>query len=326
MTEAPTDPPADSAAPAPRRPPNPRQTLSYLSNLLASQGLRPKRRLGQNFLVDLNLLDLLVRSSGVGRSDVVLEVGAGTGGLTTRLAEVAGRVVSVEIDAGFHRLVHQEVRTLPNVALLHADALAGKNRVEPAVLAAVRDAMQSQGVDHYHLVANLPYDVAASLIANLILNELEVRTLTFTVQWEVAMRILAEPGRGDYGPLAVLVQTVGSARLIRTLRPSVFWPRPKVDSAFVRILVDPERKRATPDLADFHNFVRRLFIHRRKNLRGSVLSVPEYKPLKTRLPDLLAEVGLDRDDRAEALDPPTLQRLFRRLQEALRTESHAGDD
>lgn len=323
MTDAPSDP---AATPALGRPPNPRQTLSYLSNLFASQGLRAKRRLGQNFLIDLNLLDLLVRASGVGKSDVVLEVGAGTGGLTTRLAGVAGRVVSVEIDSGFHRLVQQEVRSLPNVTLLHADALAGKNRVEPAVLAAVRDAMQNLGVDHYHLVANLPYDIASSLIANLILNELEVRTLTFTVQLEVAMRILAEPGTRDYGPLGVLTATAGSARLIRTLKPSVFWPRPKVDSAIVRVDVDRSRKRATPDLAAFHNFVRLLFIHRRKNLRGSVLSVAEYKPLKKRLPSLFAEIGLDRDDRAEALAPPVLQRLFRRLQEALRTESDAGDD
>lgn len=306
--------------------PNARQTLTYLSNLLASQGLRAKRQLGQNFLIDLNLLDLLVRSANLHESDVVLEVGAGTGGLTTRLAQAAGHVVSVEIDAGFHRLVQQEVGALSNVTLLHADVLAGKNRIEPSVLEAVRRAMEHLGVDHYHLVANLPYDVASAVIANLLLDELPVRTLTFTVQYEVAMRILASPGHKDYGPLAVLVRTVGGASLVRTLKPSAFWPRPKVNSAFVRIEVAPGGPPRFDDLARFHHFVRMLFIHRRKNLRGSIAGISEYKPLKKRIPALLSEIGLDRDNRAEELAPDVLYRLFHQLESALKADEDAGDD
>src|SRR5688572_14779387 len=110
-----------------------RQTSSYLRELLESQGLRPRRQLGQNFLIDLNLLELLVKSASIEPTDVVLEVGAGTGGLTTRLAAAAAGVVAVEIDPGFHRLVSREVESLPNVELLHADALAGKNKMNPDV-------------------------------------------------------------------------------------------------------------------------------------------------------------------------------------------------
>lgn len=322
MNETP-DRDAPAEMPPAKRVPGTRQTLTYLSNLLAAQGLRPRRQLGQNFLIDLNLVELLVNVANLQKEDVVLEVGAGTGGLTTRLAERAGQVVSVEIDPGFHRLAGQEIAALANVTLLHADILAGKNKVTPTVLEGVRSAMEKLGASEYHVVANFPYDVAAAVIGNLILAEPPVRTMTFTVQYEMAMRILAQPGSKDYGPLSVLVQTVGSCWLIRTLKPSAFWPRPKVDSAFVHIDVDQSKKNKIRDLAAFHHFVRMLFIHRRKNLRGSVVSVPEYKPLKAKIPDILESVELNRDDRAECLPPDVLYRLYHQLEESLRMEADA---
>jgi 16S rRNA (adenine1518-N6/adenine1519-N6)-dimethyltransferase len=281
--------------------------------LLTSQGLRAKRDFGQNFLIDLNLLDLLVRSAHITKKDVVLEVGAGTGGLTSRLAEQAGRVVSVEIDHGFFALASSEVESATNVTLLRTDALAGKNRLEPTVMDAVGLAMREMGTDHYHLVANLPYDIASSVIANSILHELSIRSLTFTVQLEVGQRIVAEPGTRDYGPLSILAQTVGSARLIRTLSPKAFWPRPKVDSAFVRVEIDPAKEPDRTDLANFHRFVRDLFIHRRKNLRGSLVSMPEFKPRKGEIAALLEEIGLARDNRAEATPATKLRELYRHL-------------
>lgn len=325
MSDAPLGEPLSEPLPHPRVP-SARQTLTYLSNLLAAQGLRPRRQFGQNFLIDLNLLNLLVRSANLTKNDVVLEVGSGTGGLTTRLAEQAGHVVSIEIDPGFHRLARQEVAGAANVILLHADVLAGKNTINPAVLDAVRAAMANLGAHEYHVVANFPYDVAAAVMGNLILTEPPVRSMTFTVQHEMAMRILAQPGSKDYGPISVLVQTVGSCELIRTLKPSVFWPRPKVDSAFVRIAIDKERKARIPDLTEFHYFVRMLFIHRRKNLRGSVVSIPEYKPLKVRIPEILESIGLRRDDRAEALPPDVLYRLYHQLEDSLRMGADARHD
>lgn len=307
-----------SATPGKQR--NTRQSQTYLSQLLAAQGLRAKRQLGQNFLIDLNLLDLLVRSATIGPRDVILEVGAGTGGLTTRLVERAGHVVSVEIDPGFYRLVRAELEGADNVTLLHADVLAGKNKIEPAVIEALREAMARVETDHYAVVANLPYDVASSLIANLILHELDVRSLTFTVQYEVGQRILAHPGSSHYGPLAVLVSTVGRSELIRTLPPTAFWPRPKVTSAFVRIDIDHERRRGIADLFEYHQFIRQLFIHRRKNLPGGIQAIPVYKPMKKSLPAILESAGLERSVRAEQLDPSKLYELFHRLEAARSVE------
>lgn len=304
--------------PSPRG--GPRQTRSYLIELMEATGLRPRRQLGQNFLIDLNLLGLLVEAAALEPDDVVLEVGAGTGGLTARLAERAARVVSVEIDPGFFALAQRETSRFSNVELIHTDILAGKNKLRPEVTQAVATALAAAGQDHYHLVANLPYDVAASVVGNLLVDDLPIRSLVFTVQLEMAQRITSEPGSKDYGPLSVLVQRLGAAAWIRTLPPEAFWPRPKVHSAILRIDVDPARRTDLADVRAMHRFVRDLFLHRRKNLRAAIASIPGYKRLKPALDEVLAGLGLAPDDRAERLGHEQLHTLHQKLK-ALAAES-----
>src|SRR5262245_9946792 len=127
--------------------PNPRQTLSYLRNLFDANGLRPKNKLGQNFLIDLNLLDLLLRTAELSKDDVVLEVGSGTGSLTVRLAEQAGVVVSVEIDPPFLELTRHAAGSLSNVYLILADVLKGKNEINPAVFGFLDEALRRSNCD-----------------------------------------------------------------------------------------------------------------------------------------------------------------------------------
>src|SRR5262245_40915009 len=214
--------------------PDPRQTLSYLSRLLAERGMRPKGKLGQNFLIDLNLIDLIVRTAELSRADAVLEVGSGTGGLTARLADEAGAVVSVEVDPAFHGLAAELLADKPNVELVHGDALKHKNELNPEVLAAWDRRAAAHGCTVRKLVANLPYVVATPVIANLLLDRPPER-MVVTVQWEIAERLTAGPGLKDYGALAVLAQSLADVEIVRRLGPSVFWPRPQVDSAIVRI-------------------------------------------------------------------------------------------
>src|SRR5207302_2495333 len=126
-------------------PAGPRQTLSYLRNLFEERGLRPKNKLGQNFLIDLNLLELLVRAAELTRDDLALEIGSGTGGLTVRLAEHAGAVLSVEIDPAFFALAGETVGGRDHVTLLHADVLKGKNELDPGVLATLDNLRQRTG-------------------------------------------------------------------------------------------------------------------------------------------------------------------------------------
>src|SRR5438270_7029531 len=111
--------------------PSPRQTLTYLRDLIDSRGIRLKNKLGQSFLIDLNLLDVILRAAELTREDLVLEVGSGTGGLTARLADQAARVLSVEIDGAFVEMASQAVAGRSNVTLLHADVLKNKNHLNP---------------------------------------------------------------------------------------------------------------------------------------------------------------------------------------------------
>lgn len=290
---------------------NPRQTQSYLQNMLDSNGLSPRRRLGQNFLVDLNLLDLLVDSAQLQPNDVVLEIGAGTAGLTSRLAALVKHVVSVEVDPGFFKLASYELRGVENVTLLHADALHNKNRMNELVMKTLDDKVKEHGRADYHLVANLPYDIATCVIGNLLLEQPLVRSMTFTVQYEVGERITAQPGSKDYGGISVLVQATSDAEWIRTLGPTVFWPRPKIDSAILHIVVRPEAVCPRHRLTAFHAFIRDLFSHRRKGTRQALISIPRFKAVKARLDETLAGMHTAfATSRAEQLSATELYRLF----------------
>jgi 16S rRNA (adenine1518-N6/adenine1519-N6)-dimethyltransferase len=282
--------------------PSPRQTLSYLRNLFAEHNLRPKSKLGQNFLIDLNLIDLLVRSAELTREDLVLEVGSGTGSLTARLAEEAGAVVSVEVDPGFAGLTGEAVPDTEHVVLIEADALKNKNELNPEVLAAVRDLAGRVGTIRVKLVSNLPYAIAVPVITNLLLSEVEVERMVVTVQWEIAERLLARPGTKDFGALAVLVQSLSEVELIRHMPPSVFWPRPQVSSAIMRIRPDAGKRAHVGDVGRFRNFLRDLYVHKRKNLRGALSSLPSGRLPKAEVDARLAELGIPGEVRAETLD------------------------
>ena len=259
----------------PDQPPSERQTLSFLHRRFQQAGIRPRTDLGQNFMIDLNLQRVLLETAQIGPDDVVLEVGTGTGGLTMQIALLAAAVVSVEVDLNLHLMAAEELYHFPNVVLLHTDVLKSKGRIEPAVLEAVQRQLDTAPGRRLKLVANLPYNVATPLISNLLALDRPPLTMTVTVQKEVADRIVAPPGVKDYGALAVWVQSQCRAEIVRVLPPSVFWPRPKVSSAFVQITLDESRRQRIPDRAFFHNFVRSLFCHRRKMLRSELASAAE---------------------------------------------------
>lgn len=290
-----------------------RQTLSYLRNLFAERGIKPKNKLGQNFLIDLNLLDLILRTAELTREDLVLEVGSGTGSLTMRLIEQAGAVVSIELDPAFAALTDEEVRQRDRVALLHCDILKNKNELNPDVLRDVANLGQRCGTQRVKLVSNLPYAVAVPVISNLLLSNVAVERMVVTVQWEIAERLLASPGTKDYGALAVLVQSLADVELIRRLSPKVFWPRPLVDSAIVCIRPSEAKRRHVGDPSRFRAFLRDLYVHRRKNLRGALAALPNRDLSKRDVDTHLAELGLDGSLRAETLDREQHLRLCERF-------------
>ncbi len=287
---------------------NVRQTQRYLTQRLRQAGVRPKNKYGQNFLIDLNLLELLVRTAQIEPQDVVLEVGTGTGSLTQRLVEQARHVISVEIDPQLHQLAREELHGAENLTLLCQDALKNKNQLAPNLLEEVEQQL-SQGAGRFLLVANLPYCVATPVISNLLALARPPETMTVTIQKELADRITASPGTKDYGALSVWVQCQAHARCVRTLPPSAFWPRPAVSSAILQIQFVPELRKRIPDLDFFHQFVRQVFLHRRKLLRGVLQSQYRKQMPKARVDQLLAELELPPECRAEELSVDQLLRL-----------------
>jgi 16S rRNA (adenine1518-N6/adenine1519-N6)-dimethyltransferase len=288
--------------------PSNKQTLSFLMRRFRQVGIRPRTDLGQNFMIDLNLQRVLLETARIGPDDVVLEVGTGTGGLTMQMAPLAAAVVSVEVDRNLHQLAGEELFQYSNVTLLHTDVLRTKSRLEATVLETLQRQLEVSPARRLKLVANLPYNVATPLISNLLALDAPPVSMTITVQKEVADRIVAPAGVKDYGALAVWVQCQCRAEIVRVLPPSVFWPRPKVSSAFVQIELDDERRRRIPDRAFFHEFVRSLFCHRRKVLRSELISARK-KLDKAQVDTLLSELGVSPTVRAETLAVEELLRL-----------------
>ncbi|HOA72745.1 MAG TPA: 16S rRNA (adenine(1518)-N(6)/adenine(1519)-N(6))-dimethyltransferase RsmA [Phycisphaerae bacterium] len=243
------------------------QTRRQIEALLNGAGIRPLKRFGQNFLIDGNLIRKLVQAAEIRPDDVVLEVGPGTGTLTEELLAVAGHVVAVEIDKGLAGICRDRFGGNDRFTLLHTDVLECKSRIAAAVLETLHDRQQRLG-GRMMLVANLPYQAATPLIVDLLLGRDPVSPLCFTVQAEVADRLLATAGGKDYGPISIYAQALADSRRIARLGPQSFWPAPQVDSAMVRLDVRADQ---TVELkASLARVVHACFLHRRKTLKWSL--------------------------------------------------------
>jgi 16S rRNA (adenine1518-N6/adenine1519-N6)-dimethyltransferase len=261
--------------------PTPMQPLSQIRELLGSRGLSPRHALGQNFLIDHNLIKKLVDAAHIAPGDLVLEVGPGTGALTEELLARGAHVVAAELDPGLANLLRDHFKDLaaascnpqsaipnPQFTLIEGDALETRRSLAPQVTHALSNRP-------FKLIANLPYAAATPIISTLLLDHPLCQGLYITIQKEVADRILARPSNKDYGPLSIIAQLTSTAKLIATLPLECFWPRPKVTSAMIALergATGPSSGRALPqsDLHPFADFVQTLFQFRRKQL-GAIL-------------------------------------------------------
>ncbi|NPV68785.1 MAG: 16S rRNA (adenine(1518)-N(6)/adenine(1519)-N(6))-dimethyltransferase RsmA [Anaerolineae bacterium] len=222
--------------------------------LLDSYGINPKKSLGQNFLHDPNALDKIIRAAELKPEETVLEIGPGTGALTDWLASVARRVIAVELDDRLIPLLQYRFSDYPNVTLVHANILE------------VNLALHIRPDEPYCVVANLPYYITSAILRYLFEQPHKARRLVVMVQNEVADRLVAPPG--DLSLLGVSVQYYGRPRIIARLSPAIFWPRPDVTSALVRIdtYADGERPVQVADEAQFFHVVKAGFSQKRKQL------------------------------------------------------------
>ncbi|MCL2622194.1 MAG: 16S rRNA (adenine(1518)-N(6)/adenine(1519)-N(6))-dimethyltransferase RsmA [Planctomycetaceae bacterium] len=302
------------------------QTRSYLMKRFAEIGIHPRGKLGQNFLIDLNLLRLLYDSAQLEPNDVVLEVGTGMGSLTGLMSPSAARVITVEVDQIMHQLAKEELQERENVTFIHADILRNKNRINPDVLDAVRAALAEVPGGRFKLAANLPYSIATPLMSNLLLTDIPPYSMTVTIQKELAERITAKPSTKDYSSLSLWMQSQCRCRIVRTMPPSVFWPRPKVDSAIVQILYDQRLRKRIPDLEFFHEFSRAIFFHRRKFLRSELIAMHKDKLDKPAVDGIMSEMGFTGQTRAESLSVETLLKLSKVIRRMLSdSEPHKSE-
>lgn len=268
------------------------QSLTDIRTLLAERGLAPRKSLGQNFLIDHNLINRLVDAAGISAGDRILEVGPGTGTLTEALLERGAQVIACELDRGLAQLLRDRLGDRPGFRLIEGDCLAGRTTLNPAITEALGDGP-------FRLVANLPYGAASPLMV--ILAGMSACTGQFvTIQKEVAQRLRARPSTKDYGELTIIIQALCTVERIATLPPECFWPRPKVHSEMVAITPRPDPLTTNP--ARLTALTRRLFSARRKQIASTL-------GRDTKLPE-----GIDPKARPDALTPEQLCALAESLQ------------
>jgi len=243
------------------------QTKQQIQQLLASASFRPNKRLGQHFLIDLNLMRLLVDSANISNNDILLEVGCGTGSLTEALAEKAGYCFAVEHDQRLAEIAERELAKAENVEVINTDILESKNTISRTITEAIGLARKKYS-GRVLLVANLPYNVACPVMLNLATGPTTVDCMYVTVQKEVAERMTAAAGSKNYGTLSILLAATGDVKTIRILKPTVFWPQPQVESAMVSFVRQEEKVSRILNMELFGEVVNLFMGHRRKMLKS----------------------------------------------------------
>ncbi|MBM4350284.1 MAG: ribosomal RNA small subunit methyltransferase A [Deltaproteobacteria bacterium] len=268
---------------------------------LKEYGLYPKKKLGQHFLVDRSIIDKVIRTAEVNKEDIILEVGPGLGEMTLGLARQAKRVIAVEIDSRLAEILKKKMSAVSNVEIIQKD-----------IFKIDFDALSHHVKAPLKVVANLPYQISTPLLFRFIESKRYFSNLTLMLQREVVERMVAPPGGKEYGALSVLIQMVSHPSVQFFIKPSAFFPPPKVESAVVRIVWRDDLMMKTEDEEWFKEVVKASFSHRRKTLVNSLkysgLPIPP-------LPEKRMEAtGIDPQRRSETL---TVQE-FIRLADALK--------
>jgi len=276
-------------------------TVAELKRLFTERGIRPNRGRGQSFLVRAEAMRFIAHAADLNCNDVVLEPGAGTGGLTGLLAAQAGAVVAVELDRKLHAVAAERLESLTHVTLIHSDIMERGGTMAPVVTHALQDALSRAPKARFKVVANLPYRISTALVTALLFGDPVPKDIVVTVQREVADRICARSGSKEYGYLTVIVQAVAQAKILKKLSPKAFWPQPDVESAVLRIRPDRKLRAAAGDLDRLRRVAGGLFQHRRKQA-ARALVMAKLTPDREGAKRLLSAIGVPENVRPEQLD------------------------
>jgi 16S rRNA (adenine1518-N6/adenine1519-N6)-dimethyltransferase len=263
-------------------------TMVSIRQELKEYGLVPRKGWGQHFLVDRNILNKVIRAARVEGKDVVLEIGPGLGEMTLALARQAERVIAVEIDPKLVTILEKKVRDCPNVEVVKSDIL----RVD-------FNKLLNQEKGPVKVVANLPYQISTPLLFRFIESREVFSTFTLMLQKEVAERMVAPPGRKEYGPLSIFMQMFLDLSIHFLIKPSAFFPPPKVESAVIHMTWKDKPMVEAGDEEWFKKIVKGCFGYRRKTLNNALKHSDLTLPHDTQ--SRVEKIGIDLWRRPETL-------------------------
>lgn len=253
-------------------------TKTEIKNILEKYGLRPNKRMGQSFLIDKNILDKIIQTADISKDDTILEIGSGLGNLTQKLAEEARKVITIEKDRQLLQPLEENLKEYGNIEIIQGDILRDEIDLPP----------------DYKIVANIPYYLTSPLLRMFLESENQPEEITLLIQKEVGQRIIAQPPRMNL--LAISVQFYAQPKIIFPVSKNCFWPKPKVDSAIIKI---SQIKKPSLDVKEFFKLVKAGFSSPRKQLVNNLSSKLDLD--KEEIKKALIECGLPQTARAENL-------------------------
>jgi len=265
---------------------------STILNLLKKHDFNFRKKFGQNFLIDGNVLDKIVDCSEITGEDCVLEIGPGVGVLTARLAKRAREVIAVEIDGALIPILSETLSDYSNVTVVNEDILKFDIRVALE---------EKNGGAPVKIVANLPYYITTPIMMRLLENHVPFHSMTAMVQREVAERMKAGPGSKDYGALSLAVQYYSRPEIVMYVSPGCFMPRPKVESAVIKLTAYGEKPVRTKDESHLFAVIRAAFGQRRKTLLNALANAGGLHIPKEQTAKALEKIGLQPQVRGETL-------------------------
>ncbi len=274
---------------------------SEIKRLIDQYHFPVRKKLGQNFLVDEHILQMILEAAQLAKQTTVLEIGPGFGTLTVALAEQAERVVSIEIDPMLIPILQDAFLAYPNIRLIHADAL----KVDFSALFAADEEIT--------VAANLPYYITSPLIVQLMQAPFRMKKMVILVQKEVGDRLLAQADTVEYGSLSVFVQSTAKVELVCRAPRTVFYPSPKVDSVVIAITPDANLRSRIVSMPVLELTNRAIFGQRRKTISNSLKNSPYWTVTAEDVQQVLSELGIDSHLRGEVLSPDQIVLLANAL-------------